>query len=111
MDIEKRVDNLEKLVNSLIKTINNNKFYTDASVSANTQNISSLTPVVVTKELYISDTKAILKNLPKGELSISLKSADGKFLSFEYAQEDITNKLTVTFEPLKKKATLTVIIN
>ena len=33
MDLEKRVDNLEKLVNSLIKTINNNKFYTDADLS------------------------------------------------------------------------------
>ena len=33
MDLEKRVENLEKLVNGLIKTINNNNFYINADIA------------------------------------------------------------------------------
>ena len=33
MDIETRVTNLEKLVDSLVTTINNTKFYTDADIA------------------------------------------------------------------------------
>ena len=33
MDIEKRLSNLEKLVNSLIKKLNNDRFYTDSDIN------------------------------------------------------------------------------
>ena len=42
MDIERRVANLEKLVNSLIDTINNSKFYTDADISGARQSINQV---------------------------------------------------------------------
>lgn len=42
MDIYKRMDNLEKLVNSLINTINNSKFYTDADISGVRQGVSEV---------------------------------------------------------------------
>lgn len=42
MDLEKRVENLENLVESLISTLNNNKFYTDADISGVRQNISEV---------------------------------------------------------------------
>ena len=42
MDIYTRVENLEKLVESLIQTINNSKFYTDADISGVRQNVSEV---------------------------------------------------------------------
>lgn len=42
MDIYKRVDNLEKLVNQLIKSQNNNKFYTDADINGLRQNVGEI---------------------------------------------------------------------
>ena len=42
MNIDKRVENLEKLVESLIETINNSKFYTDADIGGVRQNISEV---------------------------------------------------------------------
>lgn len=42
MDISTRVENLEKLVESLIKMINNSKFYTDADIAGVRQNVSNL---------------------------------------------------------------------
>lgn len=43
MTIEKRLENLENLVNALMKKIDNNKFYTDADISGNRQNINNNT--------------------------------------------------------------------
>ena len=51
MDIYKRVENLEKLVNALIEGINNNKFYTDADISGVRQNISDVEQTM-TNEIY-----------------------------------------------------------
>ncbi len=42
MDIYTRVENLENLVNSLIETINNSKFYTDADIAGVRKNVSEL---------------------------------------------------------------------
>lgn len=42
MDIYIRVENLEKLVKSLIDTINNSKFYTDADIAGVRKNITDL---------------------------------------------------------------------
>lgn len=42
MDIEKRVENLENLVEGLISNLNNNKYYADADISGVRQNISEV---------------------------------------------------------------------
>lgn len=42
MDIYKRVENLENLVNALIQTINNSKFYTDADIAGVRQNVAEI---------------------------------------------------------------------
>ena len=42
MDIYTRVENLEKLVESLIETINNSKFYTDSDIAGVRKNVSDL---------------------------------------------------------------------
>ena len=40
MTIEKRLSNLENLVNALAKKIDNNKFYTDADVNGNRKGVN-----------------------------------------------------------------------
>lgn len=47
MDIETKVDNLSKLVDGLIKRIDNSKFYTDAEISGIRQNVGE-----IQKEVY-----------------------------------------------------------
>jgi hypothetical protein len=47
MDLEKRVTNLENLVNGLIINMNKNKFYTDADISGIRQNVGD-----IQKEVY-----------------------------------------------------------
>ena len=42
MDIYTRVENLENLVNNLIETINNSKFYTDADIASVRKNVRDL---------------------------------------------------------------------
>lgn len=42
MDIEKRLSNLENLVDGLVKSINSNKFYTDADVAGARKTISDI---------------------------------------------------------------------
>ena len=42
MDIETRLTNLENLVNSLISSLNSNKFYTDADINGVRQNVSEV---------------------------------------------------------------------
>ena len=42
MDIYTRIENLENLVNSLINTINNSKFYTDADIAGVRKNITDI---------------------------------------------------------------------
>lgn len=42
MDIYTRVENLEKLVDNIVKTISNNKFYTDADIAGVRQNVTEL---------------------------------------------------------------------
>ena len=42
MDLETRVENLENLVNALIESINNSKFYTDADIAGVRKNVSDI---------------------------------------------------------------------
>lgn len=42
MDIYTRVENLEKLVSSLVETINNSKFYTDADIAGVRKSVSDI---------------------------------------------------------------------
>lgn len=42
MDLEKRVTNLENLVNSLLELMNNQKYYTDADLSGIRQNVGDI---------------------------------------------------------------------
>ena len=109
MELEKRVKNLEKLVNSLIKIINNNKFYTDASVSANTQNISAVTPYVLQKKAYIGDFCTRFDNVPAGLILVSVEDELGNYIESSFLTSG--DVVEVTFEPLEVPATITLKID
>lgn len=105
MDIETRIENLEQLVNSLIKTINQNKYYTDADMDGVRQSVGSITPATITKTAYIDDESVEFENVPEGNLSIYLSDP-----SVEYRVDREQNKVTVNFDPLTEVIEVTISI-
>lgn len=59
MTIEKRLENLENLVNALSKKIDNNKFYADADTSSERKNIGENTSGVSDNSLGLFDVAAL----------------------------------------------------
>lgn len=102
MDIETRVTNLEKLVDSLVTTINNTKFYTDADIAGVRQSVSEVTPYTETKTAYISDTLVVFTNVPSGNLTV--------YFDKPYTVERDADRVTVKFEPLEEVTTITISI-
>ena len=83
MDIYTKVDNLEKLVNSLIKTINTSKFYTDADIAGVRQNVSEITPYKKTNVCFIGDSRTIFENAPEGGITIAFDKPVGNYTIFK----------------------------
>lgn len=108
MDIEKRVANLEKLVNSLIKTVNNNKFYTDADINGTKQSVSAVTPYVSTQIAYIGDTTVDFIDAPKGVVSVYFDEAENVP---NYQLLDLGDRIRITFEALEHITTITLVIS
>lgn len=105
MDIEKRLSNLEKLVDALSKKIDNTKYYTDADIAGNRQSITEITPYTETKTAYIGDTEIVFNNVPSGNLSIY------GLLSRLYRVERESDRVTITlFEPLEDVIEVTISI-
>lgn len=102
MDIETRVTNLEKLVDSLVTTINNTKFYTDADIAGVRQSVSEVTPYTETKTAYIADTFIVFTNVPSGNLTV--------YFDKPYTVERDADRVTVKFEPLEDVTTITISI-
>lgn len=103
MDIYTRVENLEKLVDSLVTTMNNNKFYTDADISGVRKNVSDITPYEDTKTAYIEDKEVVFFNVPEGALLVSFSNGNR-----DYTLIKMENNLKVEFEPLEEVATITI---
>ena len=108
MDLKKRVENLEKLVNSLIKTINNNKFYTDADINGTRQSVNAVTPYVSTQIAYIGDTTVDFIDAPKGIVSVYFGEAENVP---NYQLFDLGDRLRITFEALEYMTTITLVIS
>ena len=104
MDIYKRVDNLENLVNSLINTINNSKFYTDADIAGVRKNIGDITPYTETKEAYIDDTEITFKDIPEGDMTVFVSDP-----AIEYSVTRENSYVTVVFTaPLEEVIEVTI---
>lgn len=103
MTIEQRLTNLEVLVNALVKTRANDKFYTDADINGTRKSVSDITPIVFTKTAYIQDTEVVFTNVPQGNLTVSC--------DVDYAFSRIDDVVTVTFVmPLEKIIEVTISI-
>lgn len=103
MDIYTRVENLEKLVDSLVTTINNTKFYTDADISGIRKSVSDITPYEDTKTAYIEDSEVVFFDVPDGALLVSFSNGNR-----EYKLTKMENNLKVEFRPLEEVATITI---
>ena len=102
MDIYTRVENLEKLVDSLVTTINDTKFYTDADIAGVRQSVSEVTPYTDTKTAYIDDTEVVFTNVPDGDLTI--------YFNKPYTLVRDEDRLLISFEALEEVTQITISI-
>ena len=111
MDIYTRVENLEKLVDSLVTTMNNNKFYTDADISGVRKNVSDITPYEDTKTAYIDDIEVVFFGVPNGNYNVTFDKPIAATKVTKESFTDGTSTVTVNFEPLEEvtKVKLTII--
>lgn len=103
MDIYTRVKNLEELVESLIETINNSKFYTDADISGVRQNISEITPYTETKAAYFNEKEKTFYNVPTGNVSVVFDNYSG-----DYSVKRVSDRVTVFFDTLTDSSNITI---
>ncbi len=105
MDIEKRVEILEKNFNSLIKKLNNDKFYEDADIAGVRQNVSDITPYKQTLTAYYGETEKTFYNVPGGNVTVYFDNYDGV-----YSLDKIEDRLIVSFDALEHETQITISI-
>lgn len=109
-NLELRVNNLENLVNGLINTLNNNKFYTDADIAGCRQGISEITPDTETKTGYIGDTEVVFTDVQgtTGNLSVFF---DNDNIGADYTVSRFVNSIVIGFlKPLEEVTQVTISI-
>lgn len=106
MDINTRLNNLENLVESLINTINNSKFYTDADIAGVRQSVSEITPYTESKTAHYNEKEKTFYNVPQGNVLVQFSNYQGS-----YAVNRITDRLTVTFDQLTENTDITITIH
>lgn len=104
MTIEERLTNLENLVNSLIKRIDKEKFYSEADSAGIRQSVSNITPYTVSKTAYILDTEIVFNSVPQGNLSVFFS------IPTDYKIERVSDSVVVSFEPLEEVTEVTISI-
>jgi Tol biopolymer transport system component len=108
MTIEKRLENLENLVNALSKKIDNNKYYTDADINGNRKSVSDITPYTESKTAYIDDEYVTFDIAKDGNISVYMVDGDGQNVPCEF--EQINGQIKVSFEKRNSLATVTISI-
>lgn len=103
MDIEKRLSNLEKLVDALSKKIDNTKFYTDADIEGNRQSITEITPYTETKTAYYNENNKTFYNVPEGNVSVLFDNYNGS-----YSVSRTVDRVTVSFDTLTETTNVTI---
>lgn len=104
MDIETRLTNLENLVNSLIKRIDKEKYYSDADSAGIRQSVSDVTPYTESKTAYILDTEIVFNSVPQGNMSVFFS------IPTDYTIERVSDSVVVSFEPLEEVTEVTISI-
>ena len=103
MTLEKRVENLENLVNSLIKARANDKIYTDADINGTRQCVAQITPTTFTKTAYIDDTEVVFTGVPSGNLSVYAEN-------LAYRIDRTADTVRISFEALNEAKNITISI-
>ena len=103
MTVEERLNNLENLVNALVKARANDKIYTDADINGTRQSVAQITPTTFTKTAYIDDTEVVFTGVPSGNLSVY---AD----NLTYRIERTANTVRISFEALNEAKNITISI-
>lgn len=105
-ELEKRLSNLENLVNYLSNQMTKTKEYSDADMAGARQIISQIEPTTYTKTVGIGETEVTFTDIVNGNISVFIEDSEGKFPTFDMDKSG--NILTVYFEPLENVATITV---
>lgn len=108
MELEKRIDTLEKRLDKLIQRIYNDKFYQDADVAGVRQGVADVTPHTETKTAYIGDTETIFDVPTDGNLSVFVKDSEGGYPDFSVERSN--GRIKVTFLPLEIVTEITISI-
>lgn len=108
MDIETRVTNLEKLVDSLVKQMNRQKMYTDSDINGVRQSVSEITPYTATQSASCGDTEVVFEDVPQGILSVNMVDSEGENI-FPFGRRE-GNDVIVEFNPLEYAADVTISI-
>ena len=103
-ELEKRLSNLENLVDYLSKQMTNTKEYADADMAGARQGISEVTPTTFTKTAYIGDTEVVFTDVPSGNLTVFTDNL------IEYTMAKDNDRVTISFEPLTEVTTITISI-
>jgi len=106
MDIEKRVTNLENRLNSLIKRIDNDKFYSDADFAGVRQNVSDITPYEQTLTAYYGETEKTFYDVPEGNVTVYF---DGLIKNAGFERKG--GNVTVFFDALNDQVKITLSIS
>ena len=103
MDIEKRLTNLENLVNALVKSRAMDKMYIDADINGTRQSVAQITPTTFTKTAYIDDTEVVFTGVPSGNLSVYAEN-------LAYRIEHTADVVRISFEALSEPKNITISI-
>ena len=103
-ELEKRLSNLENLVDYLSKQMTNQKKYADADMAGARQGISEVTPTTFTKTAYIGDMEVVFTDVPSGNLTVFTDNL------IEYTMAKDNDRVTISFEPLTEVTTITISI-
>lgn len=103
-ELEKRLGNLENLVDYLSKQMTSVRQYSDADMAGARQGISNVTPTTYTKTAYIGDTEVVFADVPSGNLTVFTDNL------IEYSMAKDNDRVTISFEPLSEVTTITISI-
>lgn len=105
MDIETRVTNLENMLASIVDSISNNKFYTDADIAGVRKSVVDVTPYKETKKAYYGEKEKTFYNAPSGNVLVLFSDYNGS-----YSVSRIADRLIVSFDTLEKETDVTIMI-
>lgn len=105
MDYQQQIDNLNKRVDDLVKSIvqiQKNQTPITAKAESAESDVKAITPITFTKTAYIDDTEVVFSNVPSGNMTI--------FFDKPYTVTKEGSNVFIGFEPLTEATTITISI-